>query len=701
VDYSITISISYANFPFFGSDPIFSPGHAAVVVNTPYGQTYAGLGPLNDGTQFFGGLFARASYGVQHVDPGKEPTTGRADFSNVYGHANVSFTLPGGASQAAATLSYIQQRSDFYEQPDVQVTGYGNPFDFQQSGTSWGAGIRPWEYSSNPFGINVCTTEADNALRVWAGSSESLLYLSPGAGAAYLIAVSDTLANRSYAPFTNETFPRPIPEELRWLQQDYAYLGGGFNSPSERLRFHEDRIGIELTTTPAQRISEGFGALARDAIDPLVANGIMQDFSFLNGVLFNTQSGQMAFELPDGFSGTTADWQSYFVDNTGAAIASGQISGLNQTTWEPWYASPTTSYNTGASWGDYNSAASFTWDTAPTSALPIILDLTGQGINITELGSSDQYIDMTGSGYQNRTAWAGAGNGVLVFDVNGNGIVDSSSEFEFTEWDPTATSDMQALRDVFDTNHNGQLDAGDTGFAAFKVLVTNANGTTTLRTLGELGIVSINLTTDNTRTVLADGSAIAGQTIFTRADGSTGAVADVSLAYDGNGYATRQTVTHNADGSTTTDVKAFNPDGSLASQTVSTTSADGLSRTVRFDHGGDGIFDQTQTIVNAVNADGSRSKTLSNFDVTGALRDRTGKGGIDRVRASSIVVAVDGGPFTTRTDRSGGGDIDHSPPALGGCQRRSGQGRMERFPKAHALPNPATRITLAPRGVIP
>ena len=230
---------------------------------------------------------------------------------------------------------------------------------------------------------------------------------------------------------------------------------------------------------------------------------------------------------------------------------------------------------------------------------------------------------MTGSGYQNRTAWAGAGNGVLVFDVNGNGSVDLPKEIQFTEWDPTATTDMQALRDVFDTNHNGQLDAGDTNFAAFKVMVTNADGTTTLRTLAELGIVSINLTTDNSRTVLADGSVIAGQTTFTRADGSTGTAADVSLAYDAYGYATQQTVTHNADGSTTIDVRAINPDGSLASETVSTTSADGLSRTVQFDHGGDGIFDQTQTIVNSVNADGSRSKTTSNFDVTGALRDRT------------------------------------------------------------------------------
>jgi hypothetical protein len=38
------------------------------------------------------------------------------------------------------------------------------------------------------------------------------------------------------------------------------------------------------------------------------------------------------------------------------------------------------------------------------------------------------------------------------------------------------------------------------------------------------------------------------------------------------GYATRQTVAQNVDGSTTVDVNAFNPDGSLANETVSSTS---------------------------------------------------------------------------------------------------------------------------------
>ncbi|WP_261493390.1 hypothetical protein [Albidovulum sediminis] len=55
---------------------------------------------------------------------------------------------------------------------------------------------------------------------------------------------------------------------------------------------------------------------------------------------------------------------------------------------------------------------------------------------------------------------------------------------------------------------DGKLTAADAGFAQFRVLVTNGDGTKTARTLTELGITEINLTEDATRIVLPDGSVI-------------------------------------------------------------------------------------------------------------------------------------------------------------------------------------------------
>ena len=147
---------------------------------------------------------------------------------------------------------------------------------------------------------------------------------------------------------------------------------------------------------------------------------------------------------------------------------------------------------------------------------PVVLDvsklvgLPDTGINITQLSSSNTFFDMTGDGQQNLTAWAGAGNGILFFDPTGQGQLTQANQMIFTDWDPGATSDMQALQDVFDTNHDGALDSGDADFSKFFVMVTNASGTQTAYSLAQLGITSINLTANATNISLPDGSSIQG-----------------------------------------------------------------------------------------------------------------------------------------------------------------------------------------------
>jgi hypothetical protein len=195
---------------------------------------------------------------------------------------------------------------------------------------------------------------------------------------------------------------------------------------------------------------------------------------------------------------------------------------------------------------------------------PIILDLNGNGVQITQLSQSNKFFDTAGDGYQHRTAWAGAGDGVLVFDAQNDGKIDQKNEI--VEWDPTAKSDMQALRDVFDTNQDGKLDSGDAQFAQFKVMVTNADGTTTLETLAAAGVDSINLVENAVEVTLPDGSKITGETTFNKSGGGTGTAATVSLATDALGYALDHTETTSGT-VTTIDNKARNADGSLANET--------------------------------------------------------------------------------------------------------------------------------------
>ena len=77
------------------------------------------------------------------------------------------------------------------------------------------------------------------------------------------------------------------------------------------------------------------------------------------------------------------------------------------------------------------------------SYAPVILNLDGNGIQVTPVTSSNTYYDMAGDGRQHRTAWAAAGNAVLVYDTNGDGQITQKNQVVFTEWDPTATSDLQ------------------------------------------------------------------------------------------------------------------------------------------------------------------------------------------------------------------------------------------------------------------
>ncbi|MDX8352999.1 hypothetical protein [Cognatiyoonia sp. IB215182] len=79
------------------------------------------------------------------------------------------------------------------------------------------------------------------------------------------------------------------------------------------------------------------------------------------------------------------------------------------------------------------------------------------------------------------------------------------------------------------------FDTLDHAWTVFKLLVTSADGATTVKTLAELGIVSIDLTADATSSEPPVRSVINGQTTFARDDGATGTVADVNHVAEAGG----------------------------------------------------------------------------------------------------------------------------------------------------------------------
>jgi hypothetical protein len=98
---------------------------------------------------------------------------------------------------------------------------------------------------------------------------------------------------------------------------------------------------------------------------------------------------------------------------------------------------------------------------------PIILDLDGDGIETTNV-KDGAYFDHDGNGFAEQTGWAGADDGLLVFDRDGNGTIDSGKELFGSETilsdGSKASNGFEALAEL-DDNHDGKIDASDAAFA--------------------------------------------------------------------------------------------------------------------------------------------------------------------------------------------------------------------------------------------
>jgi hypothetical protein len=161
------------------------------------------------------------------------------------------------------------------------------------------------------------------------------------------------------------------------------------------------------------------------------------------------------------------------------------------------------------------------------SGPPVALDMDGDGqisFIAANAGASFDY------GYGRvGTAWVAGNDGILVRDANHDGQA-SANEVVFA----TSGSDLQGLA-VYDSNHDGQLSSADAGFADFQVWQdANSNGTVEageMHSLLALGIASISLTSDGVGYSAAGGDVqVVGTGSYTRADGSTGVLADAVFA---------------------------------------------------------------------------------------------------------------------------------------------------------------------------
>jgi Ca2+-binding RTX toxin-like protein len=169
------------------------------------------------------------------------------------------------------------------------------------------------------------------------------------------------------------------------------------------------------------------------------------------------------------------------------------------------------------------------------SVPPLVLDLDGDGVELTSYDGSTVQFDMDGDGVRDKTGWVGADDGLLALDRNGNGTIDDIGEISFVGDIEGALSDLEGLR-AFDTDGDNFVDADDARFGEFRVWrdanhdgVSQANE---LKSLSELGITHIGLTlTRGEQDPNASDNVVYGTADFTWADGTQSTIGDVFFAY--------------------------------------------------------------------------------------------------------------------------------------------------------------------------
>ncbi|MGY3496334.1 calcium-binding protein [Bradyrhizobium sp. USDA 4502] len=161
---------------------------------------------------------------------------------------------------------------------------------------------------------------------------------------------------------------------------------------------------------------------------------------------------------------------------------------------------------------------------------PIVLDLDGDGIQLSTLAGSAVHFDFGGDGFSERTGWVSANDGILAIDANDNGTIDNGLELF-----GSTIQDGFAILEKLDTNQDGKIDAQDADFGKLRVWRDlNQDGVSDageLQSLSSAGITSISLQRDKLTGTNA-GHGLGYEAVFVRDDGTTGPAQSVYFQTD-------------------------------------------------------------------------------------------------------------------------------------------------------------------------
>jgi hypothetical protein len=176
---------------------------------------------------------------------------------------------------------------------------------------------------------------------------------------------------------------------------------------------------------------------------------------------------------------------------------------------------------------------------------PLVLDLNGAGISTVGINPLAPILfDHDGDGIKTGTGWLGAGEGILVLDLNANGTIDSGRELfgdnTLLQSGPNAGqlasngfTGLAQYDQGSGTVVDGKINSQDAIYTQLRIWQdTNQDGisqATELTTLAQRGIASINLVATQTNTALGNGNTQTWTGSFTRSDGSSGTAGTADL----------------------------------------------------------------------------------------------------------------------------------------------------------------------------
>ncbi len=167
---------------------------------------------------------------------------------------------------------------------------------------------------------------------------------------------------------------------------------------------------------------------------------------------------------------------------------------------------------------------------------PIVIDLGRDGLQFIDIANSQASFDV--DGVRRRSAWIGAQEGILAWDVDQDGDINRLDEIAFgTHVGQPALSDLQALQHAdFDSNQDGVFDGSDTRWSQFLLWQDrNGNGASDegeLQSLQAAGIDALYLNANVLNRAEGADVRVRGYTRVRMNDGSLRQAADVWLGLE-------------------------------------------------------------------------------------------------------------------------------------------------------------------------